>query len=129
MTSSAEPEGRLFTFVDAEKGALSLLAAGVARSLGLRAVAASLSPSADPPSEVAQVLEEVGMRVPEEGASLFNASDAASSELIFVGKEPPPALAAKPAWDLALYAGTGDLERMATARIVRDQIERRLEKA
>lgn len=119
----------MITFVDAEQGALSLLAVGVARSLGLHARAATSSPRAGAPSEIAQVLDEVGMRLPEDGAALLSAINTAEDNVIFLGKEPPSSLAHRPAWGLALYPGEGDIERLSTARIVRDQIERRLEKA
>ena len=80
------------------------------------------------------------MRLPDGGVAQLEALEAlntpsalagkpAGSEIVFLGAAPPPALAGKPVWSVSLYEGTGELERLATARIVRDQIERRLERA
>jgi len=128
VTATAQPSQRAFYFVDDAFGALSVLAAGVARSLGLQAIAATSSPRTDVPGEIAKVLEEVGMRLPDgDAAPLDVAMSASDAEVVFLGAEPPLAFKGKPAWHVALHEGTGDLERMSAARMARDQIERRLE--
>lgn len=127
MTHTTSDQGRTYYFMDNVGGALSVLASGVAASLGLRAVAATFSEPASAPKEIATVLEEVGMRLPEKGAARAEDVDATGGEVVYLGGPPPAVLTNKPVWGVALYEGEGDLERLATARIARDQIERRLE--
>jgi hypothetical protein len=114
-------------FVDARGGSLSALAAGVARALGVDAVAATLvAPGAVAP-EVAVVLDEVAMGAPAGVAVPFSEVDRGEREVVFLGADPPPELAGGQVWDVALFDGAGDLERLSFARIARDRIERRLE--
>jgi hypothetical protein len=114
-------------FVDARGGSLSVLAAGVARALGVDAVAAtSVAPGAVAP-EIAVVLEEVGMGAPSGGAAPWSSIDRGEREVVFLGADPPPELASGQVVDVALFDGEGDLERLSFARIARDRIERRLE--
>jgi hypothetical protein len=127
VTHTNSDQGRTYYFMDNVGGALSVLASGVAASLGLRAVAATFSEPASAPKEIATVLEEVGMRLPEKGAARAEDVDATGGEVVYLGGPPPAVLTNKPVWGVALYEGEGDLERLATARIARDQIERRLE--
>ena len=130
VTAVKEDSGRSFYLVDTSGGALSSLAAGVARGLGIEASAATTSPRVDVPGEIAKVLEEVGMRLPDARAELHDAgTKAAGREVVFLGREAPSGLAGAQAWDVALYQGNGELERLSAARIARDEIERRLELA
>ncbi len=104
--------GTSLCFVDASGGGLASLAAGVARLLGhADAVAITTAHAVSIPAEVGAVLEEIGAspvdlsKTELPGATRIDLSD----------------------WDVSLYAGDGELERLATARIARDRIERRLE--
>jgi hypothetical protein len=127
VTETNQETGRTYYFIGTVGGALSVLASGVATSLGLRAVAATFSEPASAPKEIATVLEEVGMRLPEKGAARAEDVDASGGEVVYLGGPPPAVLTNKPVWGVSLYEGEGDLERLATARIARDQIERRLD--
>jgi hypothetical protein len=127
VTETKENPGRTYYFLDTVGGALSVLASGVAEALGLRAVAATFSEPASAPREIATVLEEVGMRLPEKGAARAEEVDATGGEVVYLGGPPKAVLTNKPVWGVSLYEGEGELERLATARIARDEIERRLE--
>ena len=102
-------------FVDAIGGGLAALAAGVARSLGhTTAVAATTIDAIAVPPEVATVLQEIGAELPAVIlATQLTARDAPRIDPL--------------SFSLALYDGEGALERLATARIARDRIERHLE--
>ncbi len=101
-------------FVDAHGGAFSSLAAAIARASGRAdAIAATSSKSIAPPAEIAVVLAEIGMKAPEVVPAARLPRDA---QRIDAG-----------AWGLELYAGEGEMERLAVARIARDRIERRVE--
>lgn len=123
-------EGRL-VFVDAAGGALSAIAAGVARSLGFDDAGATSGAPGPLPKEVTDALAEVGMRVP--AVSPLADVDLASATLIAVGDGPPQGASER--WPGRLYAPASGavsaddfaLERMSTARMIRDDIERRLE--
>jgi hypothetical protein len=113
MTSN--PSGPFF--VDSLGGSISTLAAGIARSLGhSSAVAATTSDVIAVPPEIATVLQEIGAEIPPViWARDLSAHDAPSID--------------PSAFSLPLYAGEGDLERLAIARIARDRIERHLSAA
>jgi hypothetical protein len=94
-------------FVDASGGALAALVAGVARRRGVVGASAALAV----PDEIAVVLAEIGATLPPvasigsvEASTRTNVAD----------------------WGLALFAGEGQLERLALARIARDVALRRL---
>jgi hypothetical protein len=99
-------------FVDASGGALAALVAGVARRRGVvGASAATTSAALAVPDEIAVVLAEIGATLPPvasigsvEASTRTNVAD----------------------WGLALFAGEGQLERLALARIARDVALRRL---
>jgi hypothetical protein len=111
-------------FVDAVGGALAVLGAAVARSLGKSdAVAATTAPLGPLPAEVPTVLEEVGMEVPPVGR--LEAVQHEGRRVIWLGEAPLPiTLAGARVVPCALHPGDGELERLAMARIVRDQLER-----
>ena len=120
-------------FVDAAGGALSVLAASVAASGAgadnVPVVAATIGAPASPPAEIAAVLEEVGMRLASaEVAPLKSLEQRALERVVFLGSDPPPELSQAPRWEVSLFAGEGELERLATARIARDRIERAIER-
>jgi len=121
-------------FVDGIGGGLAALGAGVAHALGISGAVASTSVRPLPvPTEVTDALKEVGMKVP----SVTTLDEAAGPEarFIFLGGAPPePPIEGAAHWEASLYvspqrdaANSFELQRMATTRIVRDQIERRLE--
>jgi hypothetical protein len=114
--------------VDARGGALSVLAASVAKALGVDAVAATCVKPTESPPELAMVLDEVGMGVPVGAATPWGSVARADDDVVvFLGASPPPELAGEAALDVALFDGAGELERLALARIARDTIERKLE--
>ena len=128
MASQAQGTTPTIAFVDARGGALSALAAGVAKTLGLNATAATTSTPGALPAEIATVLEEIGASAPIAAAAPWSEATREAGEMIvFLGVDPPPDLAGKPAWEIALYDGSGELERLALARIARDRVERKLE--
>jgi hypothetical protein len=112
--------GRRTCFVDDVGGALASLGAGVAHALGhADAIATTTTAPAPLPAEVRVVLEEIGGEpakiealgsVPLEGV-----------EHVRLGGD------AAEAWPVWLSDSTGELERLSTARIARDRIERRLD--
>ncbi|UQA61302.1 hypothetical protein [Polyangium aurulentum] len=115
-------------FVDAIGGGLATLGAAVARSLGHSdATAATTKPETSVPPEVSTVLEEVGMSNASVGP-LEASKDADKRLVIWLGTEKPPASLAKArAFTIvSLFAGEGELERLSTARVARDRIERHL---
>ncbi|HLM72749.1 MAG TPA: hypothetical protein VK459_08655 [Polyangiaceae bacterium] len=135
MTSQAAQKKKVreVVFVDAAGGALSVLAASVAASGAgadnVPVVAATIGAPASPPAEIAAVLEEVGMRLASPEVIELKALDRSSFDrVVFLGAHPPPGLEGATKWDVALFEGEGDLERLATARIARDRIERGLER-
>ncbi len=108
-TKSASP-----LFVDTVGGGLALLAAGVARLVGLEgATAATSSDAVAVPSEVITALAEIGAHV----TSVAHMNDVKpTGEVIHLAE-----------WSLYLLAPSeGEFERLAAARIARDKIERRL---
>jgi hypothetical protein len=113
-TEMAQKERGPF-FVDASGGGLAALAAGVARSLGHRsAVAATSIDTIAVPPVVGVVLQEIGAELPDVIlAASLTAEDAPHID--------------PSRFSLALYEGQGELERLATARIARDRIERHIE--
>lgn len=116
-------------FVDAAGGALSVLAASVAGALGMKAAAATCSAVGSPPAEIATVLEEVGMSLASAEVVPLQALDQGkAARVVFLGASPPPELGEASVWDVSLFAGEGELERLATARIARDRIERGIER-
>jgi hypothetical protein len=101
--------------VDAVGGALSSMAAAVARAQGRTdVVAATSSELADIPPEVHAVLEEIGL-VAEPVISL-DRKDREGESLQVIDE----------AWGAKLWSGEGELERLSNARIARDRIERRV---
>jgi hypothetical protein len=112
--------GHRICFVDDVGGALASLGAGVAHALGhADAIATTTQAPAPLPTEVRVVLEEIGgepakiqalASVPLEGV-----------EHVRLGGDAPEA------WPVWLSDSTGELERLSTARIARDRIERRLD--
>lgn len=124
--NEAGESGRTIAFVDAVGGALSALAVGVAEALGVSAVAATCGAVASAPAAIATVLEEVGMRAPSAEVRELGAVDQEAVEIVFLGSSAPKELEGAPRLDVALIEGPGDLERLSSARIVRDRIERRL---
>lgn len=128
MTSQAKGSTPTIAFVDARGGALSALAASVAKALGVNATAATTSTPASLPAEIPTVLEEVGMGAPVAAAAPWSeASREAGETIVFLGANPPSELAGKTAWEISLFEGAGDFERLAHARIARDRVERELE--
>jgi hypothetical protein len=132
VTCSESAAASPFVFVDAAGGALAAIGAAVAHAMGCDAVAATMSTPGALPLEVSAILQEVGMRAP--AVLRLDEVELAGASVVFLGApSAPEGLAAAEAWDLALPAvpdGASDareLERLATARIVRDRIERRLE--
>jgi hypothetical protein len=112
--AAAKPTRAGVCFIDATGGAFAALAAAMARAHGhADAVAATTSPAVSVPSEIAAVLDEIGMKAPE---VVLAAAVPRGAQRIDVG-----------VWDLSLYPGEGDLERLALARIARDRVERRVE--
>jgi hypothetical protein len=102
-------------FVDSIGGGLAALAAGVARSLGHRtAVAATTSSAVAVSPEVATVLQEIGAELPP----VIQAAHLTARDAVRIDPR---------SFSPALYAGEGELERLAIARIARDRIERHLE--
>jgi hypothetical protein len=101
--------------VDAVGGALSSMAAAIARARGRSdVVAATSSELAEIPAEVHKVLEEIGL-VAEPVTSL-DRKDREGESLQVIDET----------WGAKLWSGDGELERMANARIARDRIERRV---
>jgi hypothetical protein len=116
-------------FVDASGGALAAMGAGIARALGLEdPVAATIAQVKPAPADVKMVLEEVGMTAANTRA--FDDALAATHDVVWLGDGSPPASVAK-ARALTtcklLAPDAGELERLATARITRDRIERLIE--
>lgn len=105
-----------------------MLAAGVAQALGRDALAVTSSMPVEAPAEIAAVLDEVGMKAPEGAVTTLDAIDRGAGDVVFLGTSPPASLAGEPVWNVALFQGSGELERLATARIARDRIERYLER-
>lgn len=114
-------------FVDEIGGGLACLGAAVARSLGHSdAMAATTGPQADLPPEVAKVLEEVGMSAASV-ASFEALPDRDKRLVIWLGEaQPPESLESPRVIVVSLYEGEGELERLSTARVARDRIERHL---
>lgn len=119
-------------FVDAAGGALASLGAAVARALGhADAVAATLGQTDALPADVAAVLEEVAFAVPSTDALTLDEQTASTHVLVWLGEGAPPKgmEGARSVACKLLAPEAGELERMATARIARDRIERFLETA
>ena len=119
---------RPLCFADTSGGALAALGAAVARSLGhTDAVAATAGEALPLPAEVTAVLAEIGLEAP----SILKLEDALSSPHTVVwladGSAPAPVADARTFACKLLAADAGELERMSTARIARDRIERLLE--
>ena len=115
QTSRTAAPGPL-CFVDAHGGAFAALAAALARSQGRADALAATSGNAGIPAEIGTVLDEVGLRAPEVLPVAKLPRDAQRIELA--------------SWELSLYqgeAGEGSLERLSSARIARDRVERRVE--
>ncbi len=112
-TRTKPPAAARLSFVDAHGGALACLVAGVAQAGGAAdRLAATSSPTVSIPPEIAAVLAEIGASAPP----VVLASELpAGVEHVDVG-----------GWGLTLHEGEGDLERLSSARIARDRIERRL---
>jgi len=101
--------------VDAVGGALSSMAAAVARAQGRAdVVAATSSELAEIPPEVHAVLEEIGL-IAEPVVSL-DRKDREGESLQVIDDT----------WGARLYTGEGELQRMSNARIARDRIELRV---
>jgi hypothetical protein len=129
--AQAETKAREIVFVDVVGGALSGLAASIAGSVSLEApiVAATIGAPSSAPAEIATVLEEVGMRLASPDVIELKDLDRSSFDrVVFLGAHPPPGLEGATRWDVALFEGEGELERLATARIARDRIERGIER-
>lgn len=105
-----------------------MLAAGVAQALGRDALAVTSSMPVEAPTEIAAVLDEVGMKAPEGAVTTLDAINRGAGDVVFLGTSPPASLVGEPVWNVALFQGSGELERLATARIARDRIERYLER-
>jgi hypothetical protein len=102
-------------FVDDHGGAFSSLAAAIARAEGgapPNPRAATTSAAVRVPGEIGAVLAEIGLAAPDVELA---ATLPPTAERVDVSS-----------WNLALYDGEGQLERLALARIARDRIERRL---
>lgn len=112
---------KALVFVDAIGGGLAAIGAGVAQSLGVaHAIAATSADTIDVPKEVSVVLGEIGAEAPKVHGADAIAKEGA--ELVFLGGS------SASAWSVALHGGEGDLERLSSARIARDRIERELSK-
>jgi len=116
-------------FIDNEGGALAVIGASIARALGREdALATSIVQPNPVPTDVSTVLEEVGFSA-SVTAKPFDGASAAAYELVWLG-ETPPAQAIVGAQFVPCKLGprdAGDLERLATARIARDRLERLVE--
>lgn len=129
-SETGSTEGQL-VFVDAAGGSLAAMAAGVARALGYEGAVASTTTPGPLPKEVTEALMEVGMRVP--AVTPLSELSRAGATVIALGEG--DAIEGDERWPGALYvpregASSADdfaLERMSTARIFRDTVERRLE--
>jgi hypothetical protein len=98
-------------FVDARGGAFSALAAAIARAAGRGdALAATSSKAVAIPAEIPTVLDEIGATAPEVVPASRLPKDAQRVDV--------------DGWAIDLFAGDGDLERLALARIARDRVER-----
>ena len=126
--------GKLY-LVDAVGGALSCMAAAIARAIGKAdAIAATSVAVADVPPEVRTALQEIGL-TPEpvvklEGDRVADSPEGGSAALGGPGERVPEAesvIFIDASWGARLYVGEGELERLAAARIARDRIERRLQ--
>lgn len=106
-------------FIDSVGGGLASMGAAIALSYGVDdAIAATSSATISVPHEVDQVLAEIGLSgVVVERADQVSLDGA---RVIKLGGSDPDA------WPVALHQGDGDLEKLATARIARDRIERHL---
>jgi hypothetical protein len=129
-TEVGSAEGQL-VFVDAVGGSLAAMAAGVARSLGYEGAVATTMTPGPLAKEVTEALMEVGMRVPAVTPS--SELPRAGATVIAIGEG--DSIDCSERWPGALYAPSAGatsaddfaLERMSTARIFRDSVERRLE--
>jgi hypothetical protein len=101
--------------VDSVGGSLASMGAAIARHLG-RADADARSSTAvgAAPVEVEQALAEIGL-APVPASPLADA-DASGAQVVAIDET----------WGARLYAGEGELQRIANARIARDRIERKL---
>jgi D-arabinose 1-dehydrogenase-like Zn-dependent alcohol dehydrogenase len=97
-------------FVDGSGGGLASMAAAIAASMGREAIAATTAKEARVPAEVAAALREIDCAEVKLSAKIPAAAERV--EVDGWGK---------------LFEGEGDLERMASARIARDRIEKRVE--
>ncbi|MDC3980750.1 hypothetical protein [Polyangium jinanense] len=117
---------RPLCFADASGGALAALGAAVARALGhTDAVAATLSEASPLPAEVPAVLAEIGLEAP----AILKLEAALSNPhtVVWLAEGAAPVAGARALPCKLLPADAGELERLSTARIVRDRIERMLE--
>ncbi|MDI1443117.1 hypothetical protein [Polyangium sp. 6x1] len=117
---------RPLCFADASGGALAVLGAAVARALGYTDAVAATSGDASPlPAEVPAVLAEIGLETP----SVLKLDDALANPhaVVWLADGAAPVADARVLPCKLMPADAGELERMSTARIVRDRIERMLE--
>jgi hypothetical protein len=125
MTTPPDKKSKPLLFVDASGGALAAMGAGIAHALGhADAAAATIVAVGTLPVEVSTVLEEVGMTAAS--ARAFDEAAVAGFDVVWLDVAPPPASLGK-ARVLACKLLAPDAEefgRLATARIVRDRIER-----
>lgn len=97
-------------FVDGSGGALAAMAAAIAKAAGRDALAVTTAAAARVPAEVGAVLAEIASAAP--AVTLAIPKSVERVDVDGWGK---------------LFEGEGDLERMASARIARDRIERRVD--
>ncbi|TKD13056.1 hypothetical protein [Polyangium fumosum] len=117
---------RPLCFADATGGALAALGAAVARALGHTDAVAATSGEVSPlPAEVPAVLAEIGLETP----SILKLDEALVNPhaVVWLAEGAAPVADARTLACKLAPADAGELERMATARIVRDRIERMLE--
>lgn len=111
--SASEPHARPpLCFIDSAGGAFAAMAAAFAKAAGRDALAATSGEGAAP-AEIAAVLGEIGLAAP---AVLHVSRAPRAAERVDVD-----------AWRAKLHQGDGELERLASARIARDKIERRVQ--
>lgn len=128
----------MLIILDAAGGVLSSVGAALARAAGFEARAATTTPVADPPDEVRTALSEVGISEPAEVVK-FEPSD--GDQVLYVGSSLPDEEldAGDSIWvwvQAGLYQGPAEtefgdtsLERLSCARILRDRLERAIERA
>jgi hypothetical protein len=123
----------LIAFLDFQGGGLAMMAAAVAKSMGIEAQALAHGAVRVDHALVAEVLGEVGLSVGPAPTQLLD--NAAAGPLIALGSG-EPGLQTRARLNVRLYDGPAetafgpsDLEARALLRIARDTMERFLEQA